>query len=110
MVARSRAEAGRGGSAGGGADPASGNHGADAVSVEEAVQGAGDRPGSPVQTAPGRKWAAEAVGGRADSGQDDAAGRAGKKTVTPLRRRPVVSYWHDTYRVSERRACRVARM
>jgi hypothetical protein len=21
-----------------------------------------------------------------------------------------VSYWHDTYRVSERRACRVARM
>jgi putative transposase len=30
--------------------------------------------------------------------------------VTPSRRRPVVSYWHDRYRVSERRACRVARM
>jgi putative transposase len=30
--------------------------------------------------------------------------------VTPSRRRPVVSYLHDTYRVSERRACRVARM
>jgi transposase InsO family protein len=30
--------------------------------------------------------------------------------VTPSRRRPVVSYWHDTYRVSERRACRVARL
>ncbi len=30
--------------------------------------------------------------------------------MTPSRRRPVVSYWHDTYRVSERRACRVARM
>jgi putative transposase len=30
--------------------------------------------------------------------------------VTPSRRRPVVSYWHDAYRVSERRACRVARI
>ena len=30
--------------------------------------------------------------------------------MTPSRRRPVVSYWHDAYRVSERRACRVARM
>src|SRR6185312_3830050 len=29
---------------------------------------------------------------------------------TPSRRRPVVCYWHDTYRVSERRACRVARL
>jgi CxxC motif-containing protein (DUF1111 family) len=28
------------------------------------------------------------------------------KKVAPLRRRPVVSYWHDTYRVSERCACR----
>jgi putative transposase len=30
--------------------------------------------------------------------------------VTPSRRRSVVSYLHDTYRVSERRACRVARI
>jgi putative transposase len=30
--------------------------------------------------------------------------------VTPSRRRPVVNYLHDTYRVSERRACRVARL
>jgi putative transposase len=30
--------------------------------------------------------------------------------VTPSRRRPVVSYLHDAYRVSERRACRVARL
>ena len=30
--------------------------------------------------------------------------------MTPSRRRPVGSYWHDSYRVSERRACRVARM
>ena len=30
--------------------------------------------------------------------------------MTPSRRRPVVSYLHDTYRVSERRACPVARI
>ena len=30
--------------------------------------------------------------------------------MKPSRRRLMVSYWHDTYRVSERRACRVARM
>ena len=30
--------------------------------------------------------------------------------MTPSRRRPVVSYLHQTYRVSERRACRVARL
>ncbi len=98
------------GSAGGGTDPAGGDQRADAVSLEEAVQGAGNRPGPPVQTTAGRERAAEAGGSRADLGQGDAAGRAGKKTVTPSRRRPVVSYLHDTYRVSERRACRVARM
>ena len=32
-----------------------------------------------------------------------------KKIGTPSRRRPVVEYLHETYRVSERRACRVAR-
>src|SRR5712692_7100501 len=30
--------------------------------------------------------------------------------ISPPRRSPVVSYLHGTYRVSERRACRVARM
>ena len=30
--------------------------------------------------------------------------------MTPSRRRPVVNYLHETYRVSERRACRVARI
>ena len=30
--------------------------------------------------------------------------------MTPSWCRPVVNYWHDTYRVSERRACRVARI
>src|SRR5713101_6846473 len=95
---RGGVEAGRGRGAGGRADPASGDLGADSVSVEETVQGAGNRPGPPVQTIAGREWATQAVGGGADVGQGDAAGRAGKKTVTPSRRRPVVSYWHDAYR------------
>ena len=30
--------------------------------------------------------------------------------MTPSRRRPVVGYRHEAYRVSERRACRVARV
>ncbi len=68
------------------------------------------RPGPPVQAAARRECAAEAAGSRADAGQNDAPGRAGKKPVTPSRRRPVVSYLHDPYRVSERRACRVARI
>jgi putative transposase len=87
-----------------------GDHGADTVSVEEAVQGTGDGSGTPVQAAAGRERTAEAAGGGTDPGQDHAAGCAGKKTSTPSRRRPVVSYLHDTYRVSERRACRVARI
>src|SRR6185312_7384899 len=65
---------------------------------------------TPDQAAAGRKWPAQATGGGADAGQDHAAGRIGKKTLTPSRRRPVVSYLHACYRVSERRACRVARL
>jgi hypothetical protein len=56
----------------------------------------GDNSGPAVQTTPGGEWATEAVGGGVDIGQGDAAVRAGKKTVTPSRRRPVVNYWHDT--------------
>jgi transposase-like protein len=44
---------------------------------KEAVQGAGNRPGPPVQAAARRECAAEAAGSRA--GQDDAAGRLAKK-------------------------------
>jgi putative transposase len=62
------------------------------------------------QAAAGRERTAEAAGGGTEPGQDDVAGRAGKQTVTPRQRRPVVSYLHDTYRVSERRACRVTRI
>ncbi len=45
--------------------------------------------------------AAEAAGSGADVGQDDAAGCDVKKVVRPSRRCLRVSYWHDTYRVSE---------
>ena len=49
------------------------------VSVEVAVQGAGNRPGPPVQATARREGATQAVGGGADVGQGDAEGRAGKK-------------------------------
>jgi putative transposase len=54
-----------------------------------------------------RERTAKAAGQGTEPGQDDVARLAGKKTVTPSRCRPVVSYLYDTYRVSERRACRV---
>ena len=38
-----------------------------------------------------------------------AAGRAGKKTLRPARRRELVRYLETTYQVSERRGCRVLR-
>jgi len=66
---RRGAEAGRGRSAGGGANPPSGDLGADPVSLEETVQGAGDRPGAPVQATAGREWATEAIGGGVDAGK-----------------------------------------
>ena len=50
---------------------------------------------------------AEAVGGRVEPGQDDAAGCAAKKVVKPSRRRPLVDHLRDHYRASERHACRV---
>ena len=37
-------------------------------------------------------------------------GRADTETITPSRRPPVVSYLHDTHRLSEWRACRVVRI
>src|SRR3990167_3150662 len=40
-----------------------------------------------------------------DAGQDDAAGRFGKKFLKPSRRRPVVEYLRWGYGLSERRAC-----
>ena len=91
----------------GGTDPAGGDQRADAVSLEEAVQGAGNRPGPAVQAAAGRERTA---GSGADVGQDDAPGCAVKKVVKPSKRRPMVSYLHGIYRVSERRAGRVARI
>jgi len=47
--------------------------------LEEAVRWAGGRPGPSAAASAGRKRAFEAADGGADPGQDDAAGRAGKK-------------------------------
>ncbi len=69
--------------------------------------GLGGGSGPPDEAAAGREPAAEAAGGGADAGQDDVAGCALKKMVKPSRRGPMVERLASSYRVSERRACRV---
>src|SRR5712675_1687539 len=78
--------------------------------MEETVCRAGSGSGPTAQATPGRKHPAEAVGRRPDARQGDAAGCAIKKILEPSRCRQVVEYLHGSYRVSERRACRVARL
>jgi len=53
---------------------------------------------------------AEAGGGRVDDGQGHVAGRAVKKVVKPSQRRSAVEYGCGGYKVSEPRACDVARL
>src|SRR6202051_4287812 len=78
--------------------------------MEETVRRAGGRPSSSAQATPGREHPVEAVGSRPDAGQSDVAGCVIKKNLEPSRRRQVVEYLHGSYRVSERRACRVTRL
>ena len=54
------------------------------------------------------RTAAEAAGGGPEPGQAHAAGGAPKKLVRPAQKRAVVQYFRVGFRVSERRACRVA--
>ena len=56
----------------------------------------------------GRESAIETARRRFDAGSADAAGGAKKKLVTPARRRTVVRFFRTGFKVSERRACRVA--
>src|SRR5271166_5647211 len=78
--------------------------------MEEAVRRVGSRSGSPAQATSGREHPIEAVGSRPDAGQSNVAGCSIKKILEPSRRRQVVEYLHGSYRVSERRACRVTRL
>src|SRR3984957_15931599 len=78
--------------------------------MEETVRRAGGRPSSSAQATPGREHPVEAAGSRPDAGQSDVAGCSIKKILGPARRRQVVEYLHGSYRVSERRACRVTRL
>lgn len=55
----------------------------------------------------GRECSTEAIGGRVEPGQDDAAACAAKKVVKPSRSRPQVDHLRDHYRTSERHTCRV---
>jgi putative transposase len=70
----------------------------------------GSRPSSAAEAASRREYSSEATGRRPDPRQSHAAGRFIKKIPGPSRCRQVVEYLHGSYRVSERRACRIARM
>ena len=93
-----------------GVDPAGGNFRTDFLPMEEAIRRAGGRSGSSAQSAPRRERSAETAGSRSDSRQGHVAGCSIKKILEPSRRRQVVEYLHGSYRVSERRACRVTRL
>ena len=49
----------------------------------------------------------EAAGGRSEPGQAHAPGGAIKKGLKPARKRKVVRYLQEGFRISERRACRL---
>jgi hypothetical protein len=100
-------EAGRTRSAVGGATPTSGSFRTDVLSLEKQYIGL-EGARSPAPTAPGRKHEVETIGRRASARQSYVEGGSLKKILEPSRRRQVVKYLHGSYRVSERRACRVA--
>jgi hypothetical protein len=78
--------------------------------VEEAIRRTRGRPSSATQATSGREDPVEAIGCRPDARQGHVAGCAIKKILEPSRRRQAVDYLHGSYLVSERRACRVARL
>ena len=103
-------KASRSGTAARGVDPAGWNFRTDVLSMEKTVCRAGSGSGSSAQTAAGREHPIEAIGRRLDARQGHVTGCSIKTILEPSRRRQVVDYLHGSYRVSERRACRVARL
>ena len=75
--------------------------------MEEAVRRARDRRTATASDPRGGKPEAQATGRRPEPGQEDAAGRALKKTLRPAVQRVLVREVQVAYRVAERRACRV---
>jgi len=84
-----------------------GDQRADVLPLEEEVRRPRRRRVAEVEDLGGRESEAEAVGGRSQPGQEDAAGRLVKKVLRPERRRDLVERLQVTYQVAERRACRV---
>src|SRR3990172_7874147 len=78
--------------------------------MEETVRWPGSRSGAPVEAVARGECSAEAVGGGPDVGQSEAPGCAGRKTLKPSGRRPVVEHLCRNHGVSQRRACRVCRL
>ena len=79
----------------------------DFLQMEEAVRRARHRRVATASNPGGGEHEAQAVGGRPEPRQEDAAGRALKKTLRPAVQRVLVREVQVAYRVAERRACRV---
>ena len=75
--------------------------------MEEAVRRARDRLATTASDPRRGEPGAQATGRRPEPGQEDAAGRALKKTLRPAVQRVLVREVQVAYRVAERRACRV---
>jgi putative transposase len=84
-----------------------GDQRADVLPVEGEVRWSGSGPGPSDGATAGGESALEASDSGSDAGQDDVAGCALKKMVKPSRRGPIVEHLVGSYRVIERRACRV---
>ena len=75
--------------------------------MEEAVRRARDRRTATASDPRGGERKAQAAGRRPEPGQEDAAGRALKKTLGPAVPRILLREVQVAYRVAERRTCRV---
>ena len=81
--------------------------GADLLPLEAQVRRPGRRGDASHEAARGREPQAEGPGGGPLPRQGHAAGGDLKNTLTPARKRELVRFLRESYRVSERRACRV---
>src|SRR5215213_4696867 len=88
--------------------PQVGHHRAGLLPVAAQICRDGDRRAAPPPAGRGGEPPAQAAGRRPHPRQAHAPGGAPKKLVKPAQKRAVVAYFRTGFRVSERRACRVA--
>jgi hypothetical protein len=101
---------GASGHAGGGGLPQDWGNGVVVLLLEAPVCGGGHRRAAATAAGRGREPQAQATGRRFESGQAHAARSAAKQRVKPAQKPAVAQFFRVGFRVSERRACHVARV